>query len=64
MEILKDFLNQMPIIWRIIAYIIGWVFWTWFVFLYPTNISKDKIKDHAPVMNQTIIGAVEGDFVG
>jgi len=63
MEILKDFLGQVPLIFRIIAYVIGLVFWTWFVFFYPTNMRKDGIKDSSYVKSETKIGTVEGDYV-
>ena len=58
MEILKDFLSQIQIIWRVIVYAIGLVFWTWFVFMYPVNR-----KDDSPAKNQSNIGTVEGDYV-
>jgi hypothetical protein len=33
------------------------------IFTYPTNMSKNSIKDKSPVNSQTNIGKVEGDYV-
>ena len=68
METFKDFLSQMPMVWRVIVYvgglICGLIFWTWFVFRYPTSGDKDKLRANPLLENQTNIGSVAGDYVG
>ncbi len=63
MEILKDFLSQLPIILRIVVWLVGLIFWTWFVFWYPTSAGKNNMKDKPHIKNQRNIGPIGGDYV-
>lgn len=60
MEIIKEFLLNLPLLGRIIAFIIGLVIWGWFLFFYPT--SKDRIPAKGTTGDKSP-GVVYGDYV-
>ncbi len=66
MDILKDFLVALPIWARIIAYIIGIIIWTWFIFFYP-GLKQKSIptmpQQNMPAAIGTKIEEIAGDYV-
>lgn len=63
MDILKDFLINLPFAARIIAYIIGIIVWTWFMFIYPDIKNRPSENQSTTPSINTKIDKVEGDYV-